>query len=111
MRDYGTVADDRLAMAKITTYHRLMPTAFTRLVRAALLAMALVLVGTALVLGWDWLRVINSSRLFAGNGTAFFLAALLPGYFVLLAAAASVWDGWSGGRGEGASPRQDRGQV
>jgi hypothetical protein len=53
---------DRLVMGKNATCHRPMPTVFTRLVRAALLTLALVLIGTALVLGRDWLKAISPSR-------------------------------------------------
>ena len=38
-----------------------MPTLLNRLIRAAGSAAALVLMGTALVLGWDWLKVIGSA--------------------------------------------------
>ena len=41
-----------------------MPTLLNRLVRAAGLAAALVLVGIALVLGWDWLKVVGPPRLY-----------------------------------------------
>ena len=64
-----------------------MPTLFTRILRAPLLAMALMAIGTALVLGRDWLKAIYWPGLFAGDGVAAFLAVVLAGYFVLLAAA------------------------
>ena len=65
-----------------------MPTLLNRLVRAVGLAVALVLAGTALVLGWDWLKVVGPPRLYPRYLAIGFLEAFLAGYFVVLMAAA-----------------------
>ena len=65
-----------------------MPTLFTRLVRAALLALALVVIGTAIVLSRDWLEALSVPLLFAGNGTTVLLVTILAIYLALLVAAA-----------------------
>ena len=65
-----------------------MPTLFTRLVRAALLALALVVIGTAIVLSRDWLKALSVPLLFAGNGTTVLLVTILAIYLALLVAAA-----------------------
>jgi hypothetical protein len=84
----GSRAIDRLVMNKSVTYDRPMPTLFTRILRGPLLAMVLMAIGTALVLGRDWLKAIYWPGIFAWHGVATFLAIVLVGYFVLLAVAA-----------------------
>jgi hypothetical protein len=76
-----------------------MPTSLNRLMRAAGLAAILVLMGTALVLGWDWLKVVAPPRLYPRYLTIGLLEAFLASYFVFLAfatlgvliSAAVVW--------------------
>lgn len=64
-----------------------MPTLLNRLIRAAGLAAALVLVGIASVLGWDWLKVVAPPRLYPRYLTIGLLEAFLASYFMILAVA------------------------
>ena len=76
-----------------------MPILLNRLVRTAGSAAALVLVGTSLLLGSDWLKAIGPPRLHPRDLAFGFLEAFLTGYFVVLATAALattllVWIVW-----------------
>lgn len=61
-----------------------MPTLLTRLIRTAGLAVALMFVGTASVLGWDWLKVIAPPRLYPRDLAIGLLEAFLASYFVIV---------------------------
>ena len=52
------------------------------------LALALVVIGTAIVLSRDWLKALSVPLLFAGNGTTVLLVTILAIYLALLVAAA-----------------------
>jgi hypothetical protein len=56
--------------------------------RAALAAVVLVLVGITLILGRDWLRVVGPTRLLMRHVAVAFLATILAGYLLIMAAAA-----------------------
>jgi hypothetical protein len=61
-----------------------MPTLLNRLIRAAGLAAAVVIIGTALVLGWDWLKVIAPPRLYPRYLAIALLETFLASYFVIV---------------------------
>jgi hypothetical protein len=68
-----------------------MPTLLNQLVRATGLAVVLVLVGTAVVLSWDWLKTIGPPHLHLRHLAIGFLEAFLASYFgVLLILALAV---------------------
>jgi len=77
----------------------------SHLARAALTAAALVLSGIILILGGDWLRVVGPPRLLMRYVAGAFLATILAGYPLVLAAAvlgAAILGGmigWVGRRG------------
>ncbi len=79
---------DLLAMAHDATYYQTMPTLLNRLVRAAGSAVALVLMSTVILLGWDWLKAIGPSYDYPRYLAIRFLEVFLAGYFVVLTAAA-----------------------
>ena len=64
-----------------------MLTSHNRLMRAAGLGAALMLGSTALLLSWDWLKVVAPPRLYPRYLTIGLLAAFLKSYFVVVAAA------------------------
>ena len=74
---------DLLAMGCRVPYYRVMPSLLNRLVRAAGSAAASVLIGTVLVLGWDWLKIIGPPRPYLRYLAVGFLEIFLAGYFVV----------------------------
>ena len=77
---------DLLAMGYGATYYRAMPTLLNRLVRAAGLAMALVLMGTSWCLVGTGSRSLVHLVSICGIWLIGFLEAFLAGYFVVLTA-------------------------
>ena len=72
-------------------YRRCMPSSLKRLVYAAVIATAVVIIGGVLLLGWDWLdwiTVIGAPRYWRRQLTAAVMETFLALYFVILTSAA-----------------------